>query len=58
MDITLAKGGTLEKTIPVTDIEIPDVWHIAHQIEDLDDRQAVLTLWHAAHDMKKLLCQL
>ena len=31
---------------------VPDLWHIAMRIEDQQDREAVLQVWHMAHDLK------
>jgi len=30
--VTLFKGGTKEKTLPISQVEIPDLWHIAEAI--------------------------
>jgi len=40
------------------DVEIPDLWHIAMRIKDKKDQEAVLQVWHNAHDMRNLLASL
>jgi hypothetical protein len=58
MKITLHKGGTKEKTVPVTQIEIPDLWHLARSVRQSHGNQAadaILKCWHIAHDLRKAL---
>lgn len=54
--VTLKQGGTGEKTVPISEVEIPDLWHIARALESLGHLQAseaVLTVWHNCHDLKR-----
>lgn len=53
--ITLNEGGTGERVIDILHIQIPDIWHIAHRIENEEDRKLVLEVWSLAHDMKRHL---
>jgi hypothetical protein len=54
MNITLAKGGTAERSVPLGDIRIPDLLHIANSLND-PSRDAVLECWHLAHDLLNAL---
>lgn len=47
------KGGTAQKTVPISQIVVPDLWHIAQAELDLDCRRAILETWHLAHDLKR-----
>lgn len=49
--VTLAKGGMAEKDMPVSKVKIPDLWHIAHRLDE-EDKEKVLACWHLAHDLK------
>lgn len=49
--VTLSKGGTAEKTVDVAKLQIPDLWHIAHRLDE-EDKEKVLECWHLAHDLK------
>jgi len=49
--VTLSKGGKKEKTLPVTQITVPDLWHIAQRLDE-EDKKKVLDCWHLAHDLK------
>ena len=51
--ITLAKGGIKERTVPVSGLEIPDLWHVARRCTDVQDREMILECWHLAHDLKR-----
>ena len=54
--ITLSKGGSDERTVPIGQITIPDLWHLADSIRvQVDDVAAemVLEVWHLAHDFKR-----
>ena len=57
MDITLAPNGTARRTVAAQDVEIPDLWHIAQRLCE-EDREAVLQVWHNAHDMRDVLAAL
>ena len=48
----MSKGGTEERTVPVNQIAVPDLWHIAMRLEGRD-REMVLETWHLAHDLLK-----
>lgn len=56
--ITLHKGGTKEKTIPLSQLDIPDLWHIAQAEMDLHCRESILRCWHYAHDLKRTVEEL
>ena len=56
--ITMAKGGTVERDVPLKEIEIPDLWHIAGRLKDGGthiprDADDVLECWHLCHDLLK-----
>ena len=37
-------------------LEIPDLWHLAQKLgSGTPEGQAVLAVWHLAHDLKKAL---
>lgn len=65
MKITFSKGGTKERKVKVSDIQIPDLWHIAIYLKEIARRpghsvlaehaDSILEVWHMAHDMKKAL---
>lgn len=57
MKITRAKGGTLEKQVPLSRIVIPDIWHEANLLVP-EDRDRVLECWHLAHDLLRTLQEL
>lgn len=57
MIITLAKGGTKERKIDVSKIEIADLWHIAMRT-DGPDQAMILEVWNLAHDMRRALQEL
>ena len=58
--VTLNKGGSKKKTIPISQVEIPDLWHIAEAIRK-DGKVAdgpgcadlILECWSRAHDLKR-----
>lgn len=62
MKITLAKGGTAEKTVELKEIVIPDLWKVA-QIKELEGytlgdksvKEAIIEGWHLAHDLLNTL---
>ena len=62
--ITLAKGGTAERTVNVGTLRVPDLWHLIMYLEDhpeidighhhLGDKplaEAVRECWHLCHDL-------
>jgi hypothetical protein len=51
--VTINKGGTAEKKLHLTQIIIPDLWHIALAQSDKEAKEAILKTWHLAHDLKK-----
>jgi len=55
--VTLAKGGTGERVVEVNRIEIPDLWHIAQSLPAVEC-EAVLKVWHLAHDLRRELQEL
>lgn len=57
--ITMSRGGTDEHELPVSEIKIPDLWHIASALRcdkriDSGSKSAgmVLKCWGIAHDLK------
>jgi hypothetical protein len=61
--VTLFKGGTREVTIPVSEVAIPDLWHITQALRDgsvssLNSKQCenacemILDCWHIAGALK------
>jgi hypothetical protein len=53
--ITRAKGGTAERQVEISQITIPDLWHVAQHQERVMDQVAILETWHLAHDMLRAL---
>ena len=51
-DITLSKGGTAERTVPLSSISIPDVWNISFTLPE-GQGELVRELWHLCHDLKR-----
>lgn len=58
--ITLSKGGTKERNVPINQVEIPDLWHIAQVIKTSKDFRSgeetadlILKCWYLAHDLRK-----
>jgi len=57
--ITMSKGGMKEQIVPIKDIVIPDLWHIAMAIERTGKvadgpgcADLILECWHIAHFLK------
>ncbi len=59
--VTLFRGGTDEKTIPIEEVEIPDLWHIAQRVRtgrymELPYRKIayklIIQTWHTASWLK------
>lgn len=57
--ITIFKGGSKQKTLPIKDVQIPDLYLV---LEDLDDngirippnqRTCILECWHICGALKK-----
>jgi hypothetical protein len=60
--ITLFKGGTAEITLRPSQIEIPDLWHIAMALKTEKGYgpqacDAILKTWHLAHGLRKALIE-
>jgi hypothetical protein len=60
--ITLAKGGKAERTVKLNQVQIPDLWQIAHLPElkgySLGGKPAkdlIIETWHLAHDLLREL---
>jgi len=57
--VTLSKGGSAEKTMPISQISIPDLWHIAEAIRTTGKvangpgcATMILECWGLAHSFK------
>ena len=58
--VTLNKGGSKETTMPISQVNIPDLWHIAEAIKrngKVADgpgcADLILRCWNRAHDFKR-----
>lgn len=54
-EVVLAKGGTLERKVRVTLVQIPDLWHVAQWVRGQGaDAMAdkILETWQIAHNLK------
>ena len=58
--ITLSKGGTHEHALPLSKIQIPDLWHIAELIRTSKEPWAgsgtadrVIQCWALTHDLHR-----
>lgn len=49
--VTLSKGGTKERKVKLSALEIPDLWRT-------DSPEKVMEVWHIAHDLKRELWEL
>ena len=49
--MVMAKGGTHEKVVNISEVIVPDLWHVAMRIEDKEDRKQVLECWRLCHDL-------
>jgi len=56
MKIILNEKGTEEKTVNVQKIEIYDLWDCAMAVPNKEAQNAILTVWHLAHDLRAALC--
>ena len=58
----------MERTVEVSKITIPDLWHVAMALKDMGDKEprfggaygmsaseAVLECWHLCHDLKRAI---
>ena len=50
--ITLSKGGTAERQVKLSHLEIPDLWHLAQSLPN-PHRRVILECWNIAHDLKR-----
>jgi len=57
--VTLNKGGTKEMTVPISQVRIPNLWHIAEAIRKNGKvadgpgcAKLILECWNLAHDLK------
>ena len=52
--VTMNKGGTHEKVVEISKIQIPDLFNFAIQFKkkNRDIGKAILELWSLAHDLK------
>lgn len=55
MKITLNKGGTLEDTVELKDIVVPDCWPIASNLANPKAFETVNKTWHLCHDLLRTL---
>jgi hypothetical protein len=60
--VTLFKGGTNEKTLPIDEVHVPDLWHIAQKVRtgaymEPDYRkmayEKIIETWHIAAWLKE-----
>lgn len=52
--IVLNKGGTAEQTVSVSEITIPDLWHVAELLHEQKDERAadlVIECWSLTHSL-------
>jgi len=61
---TRSKGGTAEREEIISQIQVPDLWHMISHVRDgvtlvpayrTQIADAMLECWHLAHDMKRHL---
>jgi len=50
--VTLNKGGTQEKTLLISKIQVPDLWHLA-QTQKGEIKKLILDCWGLANDLKR-----
>ena len=53
-DLIRAPRGTGRKVVPLLEIQIPDLWHVAMRLDAQDEKlvsKAVLDVWHLCHDL-------
>lgn len=60
--VTLARGGTAERTLNLRDVKIPDLWHTVEAIRIADGRpialepgtaDVILECWNIAHQLRR-----
>ena len=58
--ITLSRGGDEERTLPISEVYIPELYHIARDVR-LNSKlinanvcsEVILLVWHIANDLKR-----
>ena len=57
--VTLAKGGTEERTVPISEVVIPDIWHTAMELRETRPKaaDAILEVWHIAHSLRRHIAE-
>lgn len=59
--ITRGRGGKGQRQVRLSDVEIPDLWHVAQYLTGLEEPKAriaaekVLECWHLCSDLKREL---
>jgi hypothetical protein len=48
--IVRAPGGTARREVRLSELRVPDLWHLAMRLEGRD-RAEVLDVWHLCHDL-------
>lgn len=51
--VVRAKGGTGERIVGLSEIQVPDMWHVAHAQPDPKVRDMILECWGLCHDLLK-----
>lgn len=61
--VTLARGGTEQRTLNLRDVKIPDLWHVAQAIREgklylspqgrQDVSDMIIETWNIAHQLRK-----
>jgi len=52
--ILIVQDGGL-KEVPLNAVIVADLWNVANRAESKHDKDAILSVWHLAHDMLKNL---
>ena len=53
-ELVRARGGSLERVVPVDELRVPDLWHIAMHLKERGFPKAqdeVLECWYLCHDL-------
>lgn len=63
--IVRSKGGTEEREVPINELQIPDLWHVAMYLKKNEPTlgygdgtpawQAVLNCWYLCHDLLRTI---
>lgn len=56
--VTLEGGGIIGKKMPIDQIVIPDLWHVAQRQKTDYDKNLILNCWHICHDLKNFILEL